>query len=141
VVQVGTLPGVQPGAATRPGAGHAALVELDTRPLRVAGAAMLATAAVLPAVAHGPALCPLRAMTGVPCPFCGMTRGVVDAVHGDVGGSLLMNPGALLLVAAAVLLVLGVIRGRVTFPRWALVAGIAALWSFQLVKYATGLPL
>jgi hypothetical protein len=133
---------VQPGALTRQGGSQAALIELDTRPLRVAGAAMLATAAVLPAVAHaGPVLCPLRAMTGVPCPFCGMTRGVVDAVHGDVGGSLSMNPGALLLVAAALVLVLGVVRGRVTFPRWSLVAAIAALWCFQLVKYAIGLPL
>ena len=117
-------------------------LELDTRPLRVAGAAMLATAAVLPVASDSsPVLCPLRAITGVPCPFCGMTRGVVDVVHGDVAGSLLMNPGALLLVTAAVLLVLGVVRRRVAIPRWFLFVAVGALWSFQLFKYATGRPL
>ncbi len=118
------------------------LIAVDTRPMRIAGAAMLATAAVLPVASEpAPVLCPLRAITGIPCPFCGMTRGVVEAVHGDVAGSLLMNPGALLVVVAAVLLVLGVVRRRVAFPRWFLFVAVGALWSFQLLKYTTGRPL
>jgi hypothetical protein len=102
---------------------------------------MLAIAPVLPVAADSsPVLCPLRAVTGVPCPFCGMTRGVVDVVHGDVPGALLLNPGAVVLVIAAVLLVLGVVRRRVSFARWLPFAAVGALWSFQLFKYATGRP-
>ena len=44
-------------------------------------------------------LCPLRAVTGVPCPFCGMTTATIAAVHGDIGGSLAANPAALVLLA------------------------------------------
>jgi hypothetical protein len=100
---------------------------------------MLGAAAVLPIPGDSsPVLCPLRAVTGVPCPFCGTTRGVIDAVHGDVAGSLLMNPGALLLVVGAVLLLVGVVKRPVAFPRWSLVVGVAGLWAFQLFKYATG---
>jgi len=34
---------------------------------------------------EGPSLwpCPLRTLTGIPCPLCGATRSVVLAVHGD----------------------------------------------------------
>jgi hypothetical protein len=103
---------------------------------------MLATAAVLPvAPDSSPVLCPLRAVTGVPCPFCGMTRGVVDVVHGDTLGALLLNPGAVALVIAAVLLVLGVVGRRVSFARWLPFVVVGALWTFQLFKYATDRPL
>jgi hypothetical protein len=103
---------------------------------------MLATAAILPVASDSsPVLCPLRAVTGVPCPFCGTTRGIVALVHGDIGGALLLNPGAVVLVVAAVLLVIGVVRRRVSFARWLPFVVVGALWSFQLFKYATGRPL
>jgi hypothetical protein len=103
---------------------------------------MLATAAVVPVASDSsPVLCPLRAITGVPCPFCGMTRGVVDVVHGDVFGALSLSPGAVALAVAAVLLVIGVVPRRVSFARWLPFVVVGALWSFQLFKYATGRPL
>lgn len=43
-------------------------------------------------ILHVPDICPFRNMTGLPCPFCGMTRSVVCAMHGDIAGSLKYHP-------------------------------------------------
>ena len=73
------------------------------RPLAVlAGAALLAPTLVRPG-AHGPILCPMRRITGVWCPTCGMTRAVGWLVHGDLHQSLRYHP------LAPVLLIEGVI--------------------------------
>jgi hypothetical protein len=32
-------------------------------------------------------MCILRAVTGVPCPGCGLSRSMVAAMHGDLGSS------------------------------------------------------
>jgi hypothetical protein len=118
-------------------------IALETRPLRWAGAAMLTAAVAHPLIAHGGTgvPCPLRSLTGVPCPFCGMTRGVTAMVHGKVADAALFNPGSLLIVAAAVLLLVMWQVPRVTIPAWLPVATLAALWLFQLFKYQSGLPL
>jgi len=104
---------------------------------------MLGIAAVRPFVGNGNVGvgCPLRHLTGVPCPFCGMTRGVTAAVHGDLAHAALMNPGSVLLVVGAVFLLLRWRVRRVTVPAWLPVAAVAVLWAFQLFKYAVGLPL
>lgn len=74
-----------------------------------------------------------------------MTRGVEALVHGDVAGSLRMNPGALLLVVAAVVFVGFMLvqrRARMgTIPAWSAGATFAGLWGWQLFKYSTGRPL
>jgi hypothetical protein len=118
-----------------------AVVEIDARPLRSAGAAMLGIAAIRPLVGDPGVPCPLRTLTGVPCPFCGMTRGVTDLVHGDVVHALLMNPGSVLAVVLAVALLLSWRRRDISFPKWLPPVVIAGLWAFQLFKYATGRPL
>jgi hypothetical protein len=121
----------------------ARLIELDPRPLRIAGAAMLGVAAVLPLLGHGAGVpCPLRTMTGVPCPLCGMTRGVTATVHGDVARAAFLNPASVLLVALVVALLLGWRRrSPLRFPRWLPFALVTAMWAWQLFKYATGRPL
>jgi hypothetical protein len=51
-------------------------------------------------------LCPFRAITGIPCPFCGGTTAAVRIGHLDVVGALRANPvvvvGALVVMATPV---------------------------------------
>jgi hypothetical protein len=44
--------------------------------------------------------CPLRELTGVPCPLCGLTTASTALAGGDLGGALAANPFVLLLAAA-----------------------------------------
>jgi hypothetical protein len=48
--------------------------------------------------------CPLRALTGIPCPTCGMTHAFVHLAHGQVAAAFLASPAGALLAAAAWLL-------------------------------------
>jgi hypothetical protein len=52
-------------------------------------------------------ICPLRAVTGVPCPFCGGTTAAVALAAGDLGGALAANP--LVPVLALAMLVMTVV--------------------------------
>lgn len=114
----------------------------DLKPLRVAGAGMLAIAAVRPWLPVTPVPpCPLRTVTGIPCPFCGMTRGVTALVHGQVTDAFTHNPGAFLIVAMAVVLLIAWRWQRVRIPVWAVFLFFALLWAYQLFKYSTGRPL
>ena len=57
---------------------------VETREVRILGAAMLGVAAIRPLIPiEFVPPCPLRSITGIPCPLCGMTRGVTALVHGD----------------------------------------------------------
>jgi len=85
--------------------------------------------------------CPLRTFTGIPCPMCGMTRGVTALVHGDFAWAAVMNPASFLIVALAILLLVQWKTKRVVIPVWAIVAVLALMWTWQLFKYATGRPL
>ena len=73
------------------------------RPLAVlAGIAVLAPTLLRPG-AHWPVLCPMRLVTGVWCPTCGMTRAVGWLAHGDLHESLRYHPLApLLLIQGAI---------------------------------------
>ena len=91
---------------------------------------------------HGPVLCPFRLATGLPCPFCGLTRSLFALGRGDLHASVGFSPiGPLALVLAVVLLPLTVraiaSRRGIRWPRPALLAGawaVAASWIFQLSK-------
>jgi hypothetical protein len=52
--------------------------------------------------------CPLRAVTGIPCPICGMTTATVALVRGDLGGAVRANPLVLALALLTVSFVAGV---------------------------------
>ncbi len=110
--------------------------------LRIFGAGMLGVAAVRPLVPFEfVPPCPLRTLTGVPCPFCGMTRGVTAAVHADLGRAVFLNPGSIVAVVLAVVLLLAWRSKRVEIPVWSIAIVFGLLWSWQLFKYATGRPL
>jgi hypothetical protein len=112
---------------------------VSVRELRVVGAAILAIAAVRPLVPFEfVPPCPLRAVTGIPCPLCGMTRGVTALVHGDIGRAVFLNPGSLLVVALALVLLVQWKTRRFVVPVWLIVTVPAALWTWQLFKYSTG---
>ena len=113
-----------------------ATVALDGRELWTAGAFALAAGAVLPLLPGDAGLpCPLRTVTGVPCPLCGMTTSVEAAVHLHPAEAFAANPGGLLLVAAA--LVLLVVRpARLRVPALAAPTVLALLWLFELERFS-----
>ncbi|MHB8670542.1 MAG: DUF2752 domain-containing protein [Acidimicrobiales bacterium] len=109
---------------------------LDTHGLRWAGAAMLGLALALPALPGHPGIpCPLRSLTGVPCPFCGMTTSVEATVHGHLGAAAAANPAGILAVVVATVLLL---RRRLVLgvpPAGVLLGSILALWLFELHRF------
>ena len=85
--------------------------------------------------------CPLRALTGVPCPTCFLTRATAAALTGDLSGSLqwhLFGP-----VVAAVLVLWSVLalRQRRLIPRglplWPLPVFGGGLISYWLLRLST----
>ena len=109
---------------------------LAAPPLRGAAIGMLGAALVLPALpGHPGLLCPLRTVTGIPCPFCGMTTSVESTVHLRFRDALAANPAGLFLVAAALWLLLRrPARLRYSLP--VLWAGLALMWVFELHRFA-----
>ena len=72
-------------------------------PARRLAALAIVGAFLLPAglAEHGPTLCPVRAVTGFPCPACGLTRSWRSALHGDPGASLRFHPLGMIARAGA----------------------------------------
>ena len=116
--------------------------------MAVAAAALVPAAIAYPAVhaATGFApVCPLREVTGVPCPFCGGTTSATALADGRLADAVAANP---FVPALAVVLLLVTARalGLAAPPRsgprdrqrtGALVAGalVTASWAFQLARY------
>lgn len=88
---------------------------------------------------HRPAtVCVLRAVTGIPCPFCGGTTAAVDLGHGELAGALRASPLAIGVLAFWPL------AGRIPAPRWwqhrparwlavGIVLSVAEVW--QLARF------
>jgi hypothetical protein len=93
--------------------------------------------------------CPLRTLTGVPCPFCGLTTATVGLVHGQWATAAAANPLAFLPATIAIgtaPLMVARARGKAALPRQAsqstrrrIAMGaitVAALsWLYQLHRY------
>ncbi len=111
-------------------------VHVEVGELRVPAGLMLAAGAVLPALDSPLPGCPLRALTGVPCPLCGMTTSVTATLNGDLLEALQSAPAGIALVATAlwVLLVRRPQRVKVGYP---LVLGLlGSMWIFQLFRFS-----
>jgi len=109
--------------------------------------------AVYPAVAahtSWPGLpCPLRTLTGVPCPFCGMTTATVAMAHDEWLSAAAANPLACLLAALAAVTVpvllaraTGLAPGPRPWPeamrrrtRWAIAVLVGLSWLYQLHRF------
>jgi hypothetical protein len=109
--------------------------DVHARDLRLAGVAMLGAAALLPLLPGSPGLfCPLRALTGIPCPLCGMTTSVEHVVRLQLGEALAANPAGVAAALVAVLLL--VLRPRqLEVPSLVLPIGLAAMWVFELHRF------
>ena len=112
------------------------MITLDVRDrdARIASGGLLAVAALWwRAPVHPGGLCPLRAATGVPCPFCGLTRACIAGVHGHITQSLSYNPfGFVVLAAAVVLLVRPSLMRRVHLPTWSVFAILGVMWIWNI---------
>ncbi|HEY5171674.1 MAG TPA: DUF2752 domain-containing protein [Acidimicrobiia bacterium] len=113
---------------------HASPTRLHEREVRVAAGGMVAVAAVWPVLpVHPPFACPLRSLTGIPCPLCGMTRAVVAAAHGHLSASLAFNPGGILVLALAVIAILRPAwPARLQVPTWSLFSILGVLWVWNI---------
>ncbi|WP_209439444.1 DUF2752 domain-containing protein [Kitasatospora phosalacinea] len=118
-------------AGTLPGS----VLRVVLRAALVAGAALALAAAH---DAHDPGvLCPLRLLTGVPCPVCGSTTVFVEAGHGRPGAALLANPVTALAALALVGRPFGPGRRRpLSYAGRNLLVGSAlvAAWAWELVR-------
>jgi Protein of unknown function (DUF2752) len=114
----------------------AGTVALDTGDARIAGGLMLGCAALRPLVPGEPGLaCPLRTLTGVPCPLCGMTTSVTAAVQLDLAGAIAANPAGLVAVVSALIVLLRP-RARLAVPAIVLYSGLAAMWIWELHRFS-----
>ena len=119
----------------------------------LSGALLLAlgiVAAALPGIENGPVVCPFRAVTGLPCPTCGLTRVAHSLMLGDVGRALAINPFDALFFLAAVPLFAGLWVANLTAgfavrismspwerrAAWSLLAAVAlANWAYVLATH------
>ncbi|MCF8033885.1 MAG: DUF2752 domain-containing protein [Desulfarculaceae bacterium] len=95
-------------------------------------------------------VCPFRALTGLPCPGCGMTGAMVLLCQGQLGAAVGMNPFCLLLASAALAalpwLAWDLIQKRNSFFEFlgrpwpkplqgVLYLSLAANWAWNLYKF------
>ena len=85
--------------------------------------------------------CPLRALTGVPCPTCFLTRATAAALTGDLRGSLQLHFFGPIVAVALVLWSVLALRQRRLIPRglplWPLPVFGGGLISYWLLRLST----
>lgn len=89
--------------------------------------------------------CPLKLLTGVPCPTCGGTEALRSLARGDLTHAFAVQPliallGVALLVSAVVALLLLPWADRLRVPRaarpwlWGFLAAVAANWIYLMIR-------
>ena len=111
-------------------------VTFDVTDSRGAAAVMLAAGAILPFLpGHAGLPCPLRTLTGVPCPMCGMTTSVEATLHGHPGAALGANPAGPALVLCAVAILAHRPKRLLQAPLGLVIFLFAAMWLFELNRF------
>jgi len=97
--------------------------------LRLSGHSLLAAMPKLP-------LCPFKALTGLPCPGCGMTHAFLALGRLDFAGAFAANPLAFPLAALAALYAAGRVPGALRSVKVVncALAGVLAFWSGRLLR-------
>jgi hypothetical protein len=120
--------------------------------LGLIGLGAAAASFAYPAVSRGTGLglpCPLRTLTGVPCPMCGMTTAATGLAAGDLQAAVAANPFVLLLAGFTLVMIvlmagraLGWLPPPAQWPAtrrrqpYLVVAVVAAAsWAFQLHRF------
>jgi hypothetical protein len=107
---------------------------LDLADLRIGGAVLLGAGLALPHPV-GPGIpCLFHAVTGVPCPLCGMTRSVIATMHLRLHDALAVNPAGVLAVIVAIALLVAPRPRPRSIPTWAAPLALGAVWSLQLLR-------
>src|SRR5690242_14957719 len=82
--------------------------------------------------------CPFRAITGIECPFCGMTRATLAIGRGDLHAALALHPFAPVVLLGILALLAVIVAGRsevlVRGARpYALLGAIILIWALRLI--------
>ena len=82
--------------------------------------------------------CPLRALTGVPCPTCYLTRATAASLTGNLDGALQLHAFGPVVAMALLTWSVFSVRQRRLLPRelpaWPLGAGVVALLGYWLLR-------
>ena len=82
--------------------------------------------------------CPLRALTGVPCPTCYLTRATAASLTGNLDGALQLHAFGPVVAVALLTWSVFSIRQRRLLPRgipaWPVGAGVVALLGYWLLR-------
>jgi len=112
-------------------------MEFDLADARGAAIAVLGAAPILALMPeHAGLPCPLRTLTGVPCPLCGGTTSVEDVFRGHLLGALQANPLGPAVVAAALFLLVRRPRHALRVPGVAVAVTVLGLWLFELHRFS-----
>jgi len=112
-------------------------LELDLTDARGAAIAVLGAGPILALLpGHAGLPCPLRTLTGVPCPLCGSTTSVEDAFRGHIVGAIQANPLGLGLVATALFLLVRRPRHALRVPGVVVALTVLGLWLFELHRFS-----
>jgi hypothetical protein len=82
----------------------------------------------------GRTICPFNAVTGLPCPGCGMTRAMLALGQGRLAAAAIFNPLAppLLAVMLAWLLGARISAARHRAALWTLLGAVLVFWAARL---------
>lgn len=98
--------------------------------------------AVRSSLADGGIACMFREITGLVCPFCGLTHATLDLGHGNIGSALAAHPLSPLILLATVWGAVALIRGRrptiagKPVTARAILTVTAAVWLVKLLSLA-----